>query len=112
MASTRGGAYEERSFWGASQQNEIRHVPVKATSPASGPEMYTSYCAVCHGLDGKGNGPAAEALKVPPPDLTALAKNMAANIRPTTLQPLSGVIFAWQHTARKKCRSGATCSGA
>jgi len=47
---------------------------VKATSPASGPEMYTSYCAVCHGIDGKGNGPAAEALKVPPPDLTALAK--------------------------------------
>jgi mono/diheme cytochrome c family protein len=62
------------ALFGASQQKEIRHVPVKATSPASGPEMYTSYCAVCHGLDGKGNGPAAEALKVPPPDLTALSK--------------------------------------
>ena len=59
---------------GASQQKEVRHVPVKPTSPASGPEMYTSYCAVCHGLDGKGNGPAAEALKVPPPDLTVLAR--------------------------------------
>jgi mono/diheme cytochrome c family protein len=59
---------------GVSQQKEIRHVPVKATSPASGPEMYTTYCAVCHGIDGKGRGPAADALKVPPPDLTMLAK--------------------------------------
>ena len=56
------------------QEKVIKHVPVKATSPASGQEMYTNYCAVCHGKDGKGNGPAAEALKVPPPDLTFLAQ--------------------------------------
>jgi mono/diheme cytochrome c family protein len=54
-------------------KTEIKHVPIKPTSPASGPEMYKTYCAVCHGTDGKGNGPAVEALKVPPPDLTALA---------------------------------------
>jgi mono/diheme cytochrome c family protein len=54
-------------------KKEIKHVPITATSPASGQEMYKTYCAVCHGTDGKGNGPAAEALKVPPPDLTALA---------------------------------------
>lgn len=52
---------------------EIKHVAVKQTSPASGVEMYKSYCAVCHGADGKGNGPAASALKVPPSDLTTLA---------------------------------------
>ena len=62
------------AFFCAAQQKEIKYVPVKASSPASGPEMYTSYCAVCHGVDGKGNGPAAEALKVPPPDLTTLTK--------------------------------------
>ena len=62
------------AVFGASPQKEIRHVSVKPTSPASAPEMYTTYCAVCHGVDGKGNGPAAEALKVPPSDLTALAK--------------------------------------
>ena len=55
-------------------QKVIKHVPVKATSPASGEDMYTSYCAVCHGKDGKGNGPAAEALKVPPANLTTLAR--------------------------------------
>jgi mono/diheme cytochrome c family protein len=52
----------------------IQHVPVKAISPASGKEMYISYCAVCHGTDGKGGGPAASALKVPPTDLTLLSK--------------------------------------
>ena len=55
-------------------QKTIKHVPIKPTSAASGQEMFTTYCAVCHGKDGKGNGPAAEALKVPPPDLTVLAK--------------------------------------
>ena len=55
-------------------KKEIKHVPIKATSAASGQEMYKTYCAVCHGTDGKGNGPAAEALKVPPTDLTVLTQ--------------------------------------
>ena len=36
--------------------------------------MYKSYCAACHGKDGKGDGPAAAALKAFPSDLTTLAK--------------------------------------
>jgi mono/diheme cytochrome c family protein len=51
----------------------IQHVPIKSTSPVSGKDMYISYCAVCHGTDGKGGGPAASALKVPPTDLTQLS---------------------------------------
>jgi hypothetical protein len=39
-----------------------------------GPDLYRLYCASCHGRDAKGNGPAAGALKVPPPDLTVLAR--------------------------------------
>ena len=31
----------------------IEHVPLKQTSSTSGKEMFTSYCAVCHGTDGK-----------------------------------------------------------
>jgi len=54
----------------------IQHAPIKETSPASGKEMYTTYCAVCHGTDGKGGGPAASALKVPPTNLTQLSKNI------------------------------------
>jgi len=55
-------------------QTTIKHVPVQATSPSSGQEMYKTYCAVCHGTDGKGNGPAAAALKAAPTDLTTLSK--------------------------------------
>lgn len=62
---------------GAQEQPKttIKHVPIKPTSAASGQEMYKTYCAVCHGTDGKGGGPAAEALKTPPTDLTLLSKN-------------------------------------
>ena len=56
-------------------QTTIKNVPVKDTSPASGEEMYKAYCAVCHGKDGKGGGPAAVAMKVPPTDLTLLSRN-------------------------------------
>ncbi len=57
------------------QPKKIEHVPVKPTSSASGKEMFTSYCAVCHGIDGRGAGPAASALKATPADLTQLSKN-------------------------------------
>src|SRR6516162_10950224 len=39
-----------------------------------GKSEFQSSCASCHGTDGKGNGPVSEQLKVPPPDLTMLAK--------------------------------------
>ena len=52
----------------------VKHVPITQSSPTSGKEMFHNYCAVCHGNDGKGNGPAATALKAAPPDLTELAK--------------------------------------
>src|SRR5579864_9812074 len=52
---------------------QIKHVPVKATNAASGQEMFASYCAVCHGANATGNGPATSALKAAPTDLTALA---------------------------------------
>ncbi len=55
------------------QQTKIKKVPAQYTSPTSGEEMYMAYCASCHGKNGKGNGPAAPALKQAPSDLTCLA---------------------------------------
>lgn len=60
--------------FGQEVKKEVKHVPIKPTSAASGQEMYKGYCAVCHGTSGKGDGPAASALKMPPPDLTTLAQ--------------------------------------
>ena len=54
-------------------QTTIKKVPVTQTSPVDGKQMYTEYCAVCHGTDGRGAGPAAAALKKTPTDLTKLA---------------------------------------
>jgi mono/diheme cytochrome c family protein len=77
----------------------IKHVPVKTISPASGKEMYMSYCAVCHGTDGKGGGPAASALKAAPTNLTLLSKTnegkypalkVAASIRGEDSLPAHG----------------------
>ena len=52
----------------------IKNVPAPYTSPASGKAMYRTHCAACHGLEGKGDGPAATALKMAPANLTTLAK--------------------------------------
>ena len=35
--------------------------------------MFRAYCASCHGIDAKGTGPAAPALKARVPDLTLLS---------------------------------------
>ena len=42
---------------------------------AVGGVTYRSYCANCHGKEGKGDGPVSQYLKVDPTDLTLLAKN-------------------------------------
>ncbi len=63
-------------FISAAQESQptVKHTTAPTTSPASGKEMFMSYCASCHGKDAKGDGPAASALKQAPADLTMLAK--------------------------------------
>jgi mono/diheme cytochrome c family protein len=56
------------------QTSQVKKEPIQMTSPASGSEMFNSYCAPCHGKEGKGNGPAAASLKIPPANLAELAK--------------------------------------
>lgn len=58
----------------ASQTESKIVIPVNKVSPTSGHEMFNNYCAPCHGVDGKGHGPAATALKAAPTDLTVLTK--------------------------------------
>lgn len=85
----------------ASAQNSttIKHVPITNTPSDSGQQMYASYCAVCHGKDAKGSGPAATALKTAPTDLTTLSQknggkypsaHVAAVLRGQALTPSHG----------------------
>lgn len=54
-------------------QPRIEKGPIKRT-PASDPKrMFNTYCAVCHGTEGKGNGPAAASLAKAPADLTRIS---------------------------------------
>jgi mono/diheme cytochrome c family protein len=48
--------------------------PTLALESLAGRDSFDRYCASCHGVDGRGGGPVASALKTRPSDLTMLAR--------------------------------------
>jgi mono/diheme cytochrome c family protein len=58
----------------AVSQPTVKREVARPVASTEGKVIYREYCAVCHGVDGKGNGPAAAALKSPPSDLTTYAQ--------------------------------------
>lgn len=52
---------------------QIQSKPISPTSMRDAKAMFQTYCAACHGKEGKGDGPAATALKKAPADLTKLS---------------------------------------
>jgi mono/diheme cytochrome c family protein len=56
------------------QKPTIKRAPAERITSLEGKDLFQTYCAVCHGVEGKGNGPAAPALKTPPADLTTITK--------------------------------------
>ncbi len=63
----------------AQDKPQINRTEAKNTAPDSGADMFSTYCAVCHGPKGNGTGPAATALKKQPADLTQLSKKNGGN---------------------------------
>ena len=59
---------------GAQDKPPVTKAPVQDAAVASGKQTYKHYCTSCHGVDARGDGPAAFTLKTTPPDLTTLAK--------------------------------------
>lgn len=45
----------------------------RAAEP-TGDQLFAAHCSSCHGADGEGGGPAANAIKIQPPNLRTLAK--------------------------------------
>ena len=57
--------------------------PDVSAGPATayeGRRLYVSYCQLCHGTDGKGNGPLAKAMKISPSDLTTTVRSRSDTI--------------------------------
>lgn len=54
-------------------KNDLKIVSIQRSDRTSGAKMFNDYCAVCHGAEGKGDGPAVAALNKPPSDLTTLS---------------------------------------
>jgi hypothetical protein len=73
----------------------------KPLSPG-GEALYRRYCASCHGLQGRGDGPLAETLKRRPTDLTQLAKQGGGNLdEPKLLSFIDGRRPVKEHGPRE-----------
>lgn len=73
-------------------------------TPETGAVLYARYCASCHGVSGRGDGPAAAGLTPPPTDLTRLAADVPELMKAidgrrtvrahgTAAMPVWGVVF-------------------
>ena len=56
--------------------------PPDAGPPAAyeGRRLYVSYCQLCHGTDGRGDGPLAKAMKISPSDLNTTVRSRSDTI--------------------------------
>jgi mono/diheme cytochrome c family protein len=61
-------------------------VPLDLASTRAGQTLYEEYCLQCHGVQGKGDGPAGLAINPPPADLTI---HTAPGVHP------DGQLFEW-----------------
>jgi len=85
----------------AQQRPSITFTQPAQVSAANGPEMFRAYCAVCHGSDGRGGGPAAEALRKAPADLTQMSRrNGGALPRTMVLNTIQGASTLAAHGSR------------
>jgi mono/diheme cytochrome c family protein len=61
-------------FAANAQQKTVKTVRPVPTASLDGKSLFHEYCAVCHGKDAKGDGPAVDALKQRPADLTQISR--------------------------------------
>lgn len=61
----------------------VATIPIQSVE---GKDNFAAYCAVCHGSDAKGGGPAAPAMKNAVPDLTTIAGRNRGEFNPVQVQ--------------------------
>jgi len=70
----------------SAQKPVVKSKPVNVIRSVEGKDNFEAYCAVCHGQDAKGTGPAAPAMKTPVPDLTMIAKRHGGKFDAVAIQ--------------------------
>jgi len=71
-------------------------------SEVDGKQLYLSACASCHGASGHGDGPVANALKSPAPDLTQLAGTHGGQFpRTLVIETITGERTVTAHGTRE-----------
>jgi mono/diheme cytochrome c family protein len=73
----------------------------EGSSEKKGHDLYVQYCVSCHGSEGKGDGPAASALKVRPPDLTTIRQRNRGFSQEKVMDQISGEKFVVGHGFRE-----------
>jgi hypothetical protein len=71
-------------------------------SHPTGEMLYRRYCASCHGMDGRGDGPLAASLRRPPTDLTILARRAGGRFdEAAVMAVIDGRRFVAEHGPRE-----------
>jgi mono/diheme cytochrome c family protein len=109
---------------GQKPAQQIKGVAVAPIPSVEGADNFAAYCAVCHGPDAIGNGPAALAMSATVPDLTRLSNRhgifsavdveqiirdtgrMSTPAHGVDSMPIWGNVFQYEDTARSTLRIG------
>jgi len=86
VAVLTSGAAAQRPPAGQKPVPKVTLAPCNPISSIEGKDNFEAYCAVCHGHDAKGNGPAAPAMKAAVPDLTTIATRHGGKFDPLAIE--------------------------
>lgn len=94
--------------WEAPKEEAKKKNPVSSTKESieAGKKLYNQYCSMCHGATGKGDGPAAAALKPKPADFSD-PKMMAHETDGSLFYKISkgrGPMPGWEKSINEKDR--------
>lgn len=90
------------ALFGAPPRELLPRAAEKGASAMTGRELYVAYCASCHGLEGRGDGPAAEAMRMRPTDLTLLRKLHGGTFPKARIERLLGGLEGFPAHGGKK----------
>lgn len=90
--------------WAVPDQEERRAnpVPPDKASLEEGAKLYKTYCASCHGEQGRGDGPASAGLTPRPPDLTHVTEHHRDGEVAWKIATGRGAMPGWKNTLSEK----------